>query len=217
MNHNCKSWCGLIWNGLFTNWICLICFWSSAAWPPASCTWAFPPCILVLYGKLIPSSGPNWINPPSLLSLPSNVFEISPAELKRGFTVLWQYICKLTIFKFLLFNVSENVGYIILYFYIECFLIFCIEFFVLLGLVLLSVVTLFMSSDRMSVISSRATKPRELRLPCLYLRYVIVLHIFAITILAVFVLEASPASLTESCSFWYGLKDLFTLHKSGTS
>ena len=145
------------------------------------------------------------------------MFEISPAELKRGFTVLWQYICKLTIFKFLLFNVSENVGYIILYFYIECFLIFCIEFFVLLGLVLLSVVTLFMSSDRMSVISSRATKPRELRLPCLYLRYVIVLHIFAITILAVFVLEASPASLTESCSFWYGLKDLFTLHKSGTS
>ena len=23
----------------------------------------------------------------------------------------------------------------------------------------------------------------------------------------------SLASLTESCSFWYGLKDLFTLHK----
>ena len=23
----------------------------------------------------------------------------------------------------------------------------------------------------------------------------------------------SPVSLTESCSFWYGLKDLFTLHK----
>ena len=23
----------------------------------------------------------------------------------------------------------------------------------------------------------------------------------------------SPASMTESCSFWYGLKDLFTLHK----
>ena len=23
----------------------------------------------------------------------------------------------------------------------------------------------------------------------------------------------SPASLTELCSFWYGLKDLFTLHK----
>ena len=28
-----------------------------------------------------------------------------------------------------------------------------------------------------------------------------------------FVREASPASLTESWSFWYGLKDLFTLHK----
>ena len=25
----------------------------------------------------------------------------------------------------------------------------------------------------------------------------------------------SPVSLTESCSFWYGLKDPFTLHKSG--
>ena len=24
----------------------------------------------------------------------------------------------------------------------------------------------------------------------------------------------SPVSLTELCSFWYGLKDLFTLHKS---
>ena len=23
----------------------------------------------------------------------------------------------------------------------------------------------------------------------------------------------SPMSLTELCSFWYGLKDLFTLHK----
>ena len=24
----------------------------------------------------------------------------------------------------------------------------------------------------------------------------------------------SPLSLTKLCSFWYGLKDLFTLHKS---
>ena len=24
----------------------------------------------------------------------------------------------------------------------------------------------------------------------------------------------TPVSLTELCSFWYGLKDLFTLHKS---
>ena len=30
------------------------------------------------------------------------------------------------------------------------------------------------------------------------------LHIF---------LRFPPAFLTESCSFWYGLKDLFTLHK----
>ena len=28
-----------------------------------------------------------------------------------------------------------------------------------------------------------------------------------------FFLPFSPASLTKSCSFWYGLKDLFTLHK----
>ena len=27
------------------------------------------------------------------------------------------------------------------------------------------------------------------------------------------VLLLSPVSLTELCSFWYGLKDLFTLHK----
>jgi len=26
-------------------------------------------------------------------------------------------------------------------------------------------------------------------------------------------LPFSPVSLTESCSFWYGLKDLFTLNK----
>ena len=28
-----------------------------------------------------------------------------------------------------------------------------------------------------------------------------------------FFLLLSPVSLTELCSFWYGLKDLFTLHK----
>ena len=28
-----------------------------------------------------------------------------------------------------------------------------------------------------------------------------------------FFLPFSPVSLTELCSFWYGLKDLFTLHK----
>ena len=27
------------------------------------------------------------------------------------------------------------------------------------------------------------------------------------------ILPLSPVSLTELCSFWYGLKDLFTLHK----
>ena len=27
------------------------------------------------------------------------------------------------------------------------------------------------------------------------------------------ILPFSPVSLTEMCPFWYGLKDLFTLHK----
>ena len=41
-----------------------IWFWSSAAWPPTSCTWAFLLYILVLYEELIPSSFLNWISPP---------------------------------------------------------------------------------------------------------------------------------------------------------
>ena len=32
-----------------------IWFWSSAARPPTSCTWALPLCILFLFGELIPS------------------------------------------------------------------------------------------------------------------------------------------------------------------
>ena len=42
-----------------------ICFLSSAAWPPTSCTLAFPPCFLVIYGELITSSllkCMNWIS-----------------------------------------------------------------------------------------------------------------------------------------------------------
>ena len=31
--------------------------------------------------------------------------------------------------------------------------------------------------------------------------------------LTCFFLPFSPVSLTELCSFWYGLKNLFTLHK----
>ena len=34
-------------------------------------------------------------------------------------------------------------------------------------------------------------------------------------VVVVFFFPFSPVSLTESCSFWYGLKDPFTLHKSG--
>ena len=35
---------------------------------------------------------------------------------------------------------------------------------------------------------------------------------FRVNVTCLFAL-ISPASLTESCSFWYGLKDLFTLNK----
>ena len=50
-------------------------------WPPISCTWAYPLCILV-YGELIKPSLLNQISPtplnkaPALLGSPSNVFEI---------------------------------------------------------------------------------------------------------------------------------------------
>ena len=35
---------------------------------------------------------------------------------------------------------------------------------------------------------------------------------FQVNVTWIFLL-LSPVSLTELCSFWYGLKDLFTLHK----
>ena len=76
-----------------------ICFWSSAAWPATSCTWAFPLCILgylwrtdtIVFSKL--NKPPPLKCPPSLLSPPSNGFEINkppphpPEELNRGFAV----------------------------------------------------------------------------------------------------------------------------------
>ena len=74
-----------------------ICFGSSSAWPPTSCTWAFPLCIIILYGELIPSSFLNSTSPPNsnkpLVSIkpppPWNVFEINKplGGLNRGFTV----------------------------------------------------------------------------------------------------------------------------------
>ena len=36
---------------------------------------------------------------------------------------------------------------------------------------------------------------------------------FRVNVTSFFFLHFSPVSLTESYSFWYGLKDLFTLHK----
>ena len=50
------------------------CFWSSVGLPPTSCTWAFPLCILVLYGELIPPFPLNKISPSQKahLSLPSS-------------------------------------------------------------------------------------------------------------------------------------------------
>ena len=65
INRDCKTSCGLTWDGLVRIW-----FWPSAVWPNTFCTWAFPLSILVLYRELILSSFLNWISPPSLLSSP---------------------------------------------------------------------------------------------------------------------------------------------------
>ena len=56
INHDCKTSCGLIRDGLLYQLEVRICFWSSATWLPTSCTWAFPHCIQVFYGELIPLS-----------------------------------------------------------------------------------------------------------------------------------------------------------------
>ena len=57
---NTKSISSPLWTGWFTQQLEVrICFWSSIAWPPTSCTWAFPlscsilflSSILVLYGQ----------------------------------------------------------------------------------------------------------------------------------------------------------------------
>ena len=72
-----------------------IWFWSSAAWPKTSCTWAFPLCNLVLYGELIPLSNKPLVSikPPP----PSNGLEINkpppppPGRLNKGFTVTVEF------------------------------------------------------------------------------------------------------------------------------
>ena len=55
-----------------------IWFWSSPARPKTSCTWAFPLCILVLYGELMPSSFLNYMSPP--LSNKPPPFLLNPAS-----------------------------------------------------------------------------------------------------------------------------------------
>ena len=87
-----------------------IWFWSSAAWPKTSCTWAFPLCILVLYEELIPSLFLNSISPSSLLSLSSNGLEINkpPRGLNNGFTVSKRTITDFTIIDWI--PVSEGGG-----------------------------------------------------------------------------------------------------------
>ena len=56
------------------------CFWSSTTWPLTSCTWAFPLCIVLLYGELIPSSFLNWISLPSQISPPPQSL-LSPLQM----------------------------------------------------------------------------------------------------------------------------------------
>ena len=94
-----KTSFGLILNDLFTCWKFGFIFNPRLKWPPISCTWSYPLCILVFYGELIKPSSLNQISPtplnkpPALLSSPSNVFEIDNhprgggGRVKRGFTV----------------------------------------------------------------------------------------------------------------------------------
>ena len=91
-------YCNFVWTdlGWFIYLEVLIWFWSSGAWPKTFCTWAFPLCILVVYGELIPSSflnqisSPSQMSPSSLLSSLSNGLEINKPllGLNRGLTVM---------------------------------------------------------------------------------------------------------------------------------
>ena len=56
INHDYKTSCGLIRNGLFTNWKFRFDSDPRLHDLKPSCTWGFPLCILVLYRELIPSS-----------------------------------------------------------------------------------------------------------------------------------------------------------------
>ena len=82
INHDFKTSFGLILNDLFTCWKFGFIFNPRLKWPPISCSWAYPLCILVFYGELVKPSSLNQISPtplnktPALLNSPSNVFEI---------------------------------------------------------------------------------------------------------------------------------------------
>ena len=87
------------------------CFWSSAAWPPTSCTWTFPFFILGLNGEPIPpcftklnksSPPPPQINPP--------VFIKPPGGLNRGFTVFSHWAFEQV---FTIANSSHKLSFII--------------------------------------------------------------------------------------------------------
>ena len=95
INHDCKTWYGLIQDGRLFNLEVLICLWYSAAWPSTSCTWAFPLCIKVsslwrsdtiVFAKL---NKPPLSNKPHLYYAPSNLSEIKkpPGGLNRGYMV----------------------------------------------------------------------------------------------------------------------------------
>ena len=79
----CVDWSGMVYSPTGSSDL----FWSSAAQPLTSCTWAFPRCILVFFfcGELIPSSflhqiSPLFSNKPPVSDKPpppSNWFEMN--------------------------------------------------------------------------------------------------------------------------------------------
>ena len=73
INHDLKTSIGLILNDLFTCWKFGFIFNPRLKWPPISCTWAYPLCILV-YGELIKPSSLNQINPTPLNKAPPPFF-----------------------------------------------------------------------------------------------------------------------------------------------
>ena len=72
INHDFKTSFGLILNDLFTCWKFGFIFNPRLKWPPISCSWAYPLCILVFYGELVKPSSLNQISPTPLNKAPGS-------------------------------------------------------------------------------------------------------------------------------------------------